>query len=272
MTDLGISLALLATTVLLCEATRRLISRLFSGKDYAIYLVEIVSTYQLCACTHELKVLGEVGRIEPHIALTLTFIITVVHVITFHGAFANPNGAIENVYRKNITGKTAVARITCMFIGGKAAQLLVPHIWSLGLSDHHLRHKRFGFKCFSPINGSLLEAAGVELACTFAVQAAVLHIHKLDERFHAPVIAAVITSLVYSGGHISGAVFNPIMAFSVQFPCSGHTFLEYAFVYWLGPVIGMAMCILLFDKIIPLLSGKSTMGLGIPVVQKKKIQ
>uniref|UniRef100_A0A8C8MDL2 Aquaporin n=1 Tax=Oncorhynchus tshawytscha TaxID=74940 RepID=A0A8C8MDL2_ONCTS len=238
MTDLGISLALLATTVLLCEATRILISRLFSGKDYAIYLVEIVSTYQLCACTHELKVLGEVGRIEPHIALTLTFIITVVHVITFHGAFANPNGAIENVYRKNITGKTAVARIICMFIGGKAAQLLVPHIWSLGLSDHHLTHKRFGFKCFSPINGSLLEAAGVELACTFAVQAAVLHIHKLDERFHAPVIAAVITSLVYSGGHISGAVFNPIMAFSVQFPCSGHTFLEYAFVYWLGPVTG----------------------------------
>lgn len=41
-----------------------------------------------------------------------------------------------------------------------------------------------------------------------------------------------------AGGSISGAVFNPVLAFSVQFPCSGHTYLEYCFVYWLGPVLG----------------------------------
>ncbi|XP_034149202.1 aquaporin-11 isoform X2 [Esox lucius] len=231
MTDLGISLALLALIVLICEATRKLISHLFSRKDYGIYLMEIVSTYQLCACTHELKVLGEVGRIEPQIGLTMTYIITVVHILTFHGAFCNPNAALESVYRKNITGISAIARIGCMFIGGKAAYLIAPHIWFIGLSDHHLRHARFGFKCFSPINGSLLEAAGVEIACTFAVQATVMHLHKVNKRFHAHVIATVITALVFSG---------------------------------------MAMCILLFDKVIPFVFGKSTTGLGFPV--QKKIQ
>lgn len=33
-------------------------------------------------------------------------------------------------------------------------------------------------------------------------------------------------------------MFNPVLAFSVQFPCSGHTYLEYCFVYWLGPALG----------------------------------
>ncbi|KAL0994636.1 hypothetical protein UPYG_G00125180 [Umbra pygmaea] len=270
MTDLGISLVLLASIVLICEGTRKLISYLFSGKDYGIYLVETVSTYQLCACTHELKVLAEVGRIESHIGLTLTYIMVVVHVITFHGAFCNPNVALDNIYRKNITRRSAAARIVCMFIGAKSAHILAPHIWSVGLSDHHIRHTKFGFKCFSPINGSHLEAVGVELACTFTVQATVMHLHKLDnKRLHVHVIAAVVTALVYSGGHISGAVFNPVLAFSVQFPCSGNSFLEYTLVYWLGPIMGMALCILVFDKVIPLLFGKSTSGLDFPAVQKK---
>lgn len=41
-----------------------------------------------------------------------------------------------------------------------------------------------------------------------------------------------------AGGSISGAVFNPALAFSIQFPCSGHTYLEYCFIYWLSPALG----------------------------------
>lgn len=37
---------------------------------------------------------------------------------------------------------------------------------------------------------------------------------------------------------MTGAVFNPALAFSTQFPCSGNTFIEYSLVYWLGPVLG----------------------------------
>ena len=44
--------------------------------------------------------------------------------------------------------------------------------------------------------------------------------------------------MLTTGGPISGAVFNAVLAFSVQFPCSGHTYPEYCFVYWLGPVLG----------------------------------
>ncbi|XP_056141321.1 aquaporin-11 [Lampris incognitus] len=268
MADLGISLALIAAIVLLSEAARRATARLFC-EDYWIYLVEAVSTFQLCACTHELKLLGEVGRIESYVGLTLTYIMTAVHISTFRCASCNPNGTLENVYRGHISRKAAAALVACQFSAAVVAQFASAWLWTLGLSDLHVQHEKFGFRCFDPISGTLVEAAAVELACAFTVQAAVLHIHKLDEKLRVHAGAAVITLLVYAAGSISGAVFNPVLAFSIQFPCSGHTYLEYCFVYWLGPVLGMSSCILLFEKIIPFLSGKSTTGLDVPAVQKK---
>lgn len=271
MVDLGISLLLLAAIVCLCEACRRTIGVLFRNK-YGVYLTETISTFQLCACTHELKLLGEKSQIEQYIGLTITYVITVVHITTFQGALCNPYGAFESVYRKKATYSSAVALVACQFIAATVAQWLAPFIWTLGLSDLHTTHERFGFKCFNPIGGSLVEAAAVELACTFAVQAAVIHIHKVGAKLQVHAIATVITALVYAGGSISGAVFNPVLAFSIQFPCSGHTFMEYCFVYWLGPALGMTSCILLFEKIVPFLSGKSNVGLEFPGVQKKKNQ
>ncbi|KAE8287672.1 Aquaporin-11 [Larimichthys crocea] len=246
MTDLYVSLAVLGAAVTLSEALRRTAARLFPGA-YWIYLLEAASTFQLCCCTHELKLLGETARLELLVGLTLTYTMTVIHLLTFRGATCNPSGALESVCRGSSTVRAAVVLIAC-------------------------QHQRFGFRCFDPLGGTVLEAAAVELACAFTVQAAAMHVHKVDEKLRAHLIAAVITALVYTGGSISGAVFNPVLAFSVQFPCSGHTYLEYCFVYWLGPVLGVASCILLFEKIIPFLSGKSTIRLDVPTAQKPKTQ
>ncbi|KAM4545572.1 aquaporin-11-like [Odontesthes bonariensis] len=268
MMDLWVSLAVLAAAVLLCEATRHT-ARLLPGVSW-IYLLEAASTFQLCCCTHELKLLGETARLDPPLSLTLTYTVTLVHLITFREATCNPGAALEAVCRGTASVKAAAVLIACHFGAAVAAQFSAASVWSLGLSDIHLRHQRFGFRCFDPLGGTLLEAAAAELACAFTVQAAAMHAHKLDQKLRAPFISAVITAVVYTGGSISGAVFNPALAFSVQFPCSGHTNLEYCFVYWLGPLLGMASCILLFEKIIPFLSGKSTIGLDVPTVQKQK--
>lgn len=271
MTDLYVSLAVLAVAVLLSEATRRTAARLSPGA-YWIYLLEAASTFQLCCCTHELKLLGETAHLELPVSLTLTYTMTVIHLLTFRGATCNPSGALESVCRGTRSARAAVAVIACQFGAAVAAQFFAASVWSLGLSDVHIRHQRFGFRCFDPLGGTVLEAAAVELGCAFIVQAAAMHVHKLDEKVRVHFIAAVITALVYTGGGISGAVFNPVLAFSIQFPCSGHTYVEYCFVYWLGPVLGVASCILLFEKIVPFLSGKSTVGLEVPAAQKQKTQ
>lgn len=271
MTDLYVSLAVVAVAVLLSEAVRRTAARLSPGA-YWIYLLEAASTFQLCCCTHELKLLAETTRLELPVSLTVTYIITVIHLVTFREATCNPTGALESVCRGSSSVKAALVLIAFQFGAAVAAQFFAVSVWSLGLSDVHVRHQRFGFRCFDPLGGTLLEAAAVELMCAFTVQATAMHIHRVDEKLRAPLFAAVITALVYTGGSISGAVFNPVLAFSVQFPCSGHTYLEYCSVYWLGPGLGVASCILLFEKIIPFLSGKSTIRLDVPAAQKQKTQ
>lgn len=49
---------------------------------------------------------------------------------------------------------------------------------------------------------------------------------------------SIVCVCVRPGGGVTGAVFNPALAFSIQFSCSGNTFVEYSLVYWISPVLG----------------------------------
>lgn len=40
------------------------------------------------------------------------------------------------------------------------------------------------------------------------------------------------------GNTYTSAYVNPSLAYALTFNCPGHTFWEYAVVYWLGPLIG----------------------------------
>lgn len=201
--DLCVSLAVAGVAVLLSEATRRAGARLLPGAGW-IYLLEAASTFQLCSCTHEFKLLGESADLGLQIGLTLCFFSTVVHLLTFREATCNPIGVLEKVLwgrgSYSDRGRVAAAlRIACQFAAAVAAQSFAAYVWSLGLSDLHVRHAKFDYRCFDPIGGTLLEAAAAELACAFCIQAAVMHMHKLDEKLHVPFIAAVITFLVFMG-------------------------------------------------------------------------
>lgn len=197
MTDLYVSLAVVAVAVLVSEATRRAAARL--PGVYGIFLLEAASTFQLCSSTHELKLLGESGRFGAQVGLTLCFTMTVINVLTFRQATCNPIGAAERFCRGTSSSHTAVVQVAGQFSAAIAAQFFATTMWSLGLSDIHIRHQRFGFRCFDPLGGTVLEAAAVELACAFCMQAAVMHVHKLQPILQVPFIAGVVTALVGAG-------------------------------------------------------------------------
>ncbi|XP_078103183.1 aquaporin-11 [Sander vitreus] len=267
--DVAVSLSLLAGIVALSDVTRKLLSRALADTGLSVYAVELVSTFQLCCCTHELKLLSEVGGIETRLALTLTYLASVVHGLTFSGAIGNPSGTLEQAYRARFSGGCALGRIACQFAAAAAAQAAVPVIWGIGLSGLHVRHKLHDYRCISPIHAPLPEAAAVELACAFAVQTAITHTRSVEEKYRVHAVAAVIATVVYAGMTATGAVFNPALAFSTQFRCSGNSFLEYSLVYWLSPLLGMMSSVLLFDKLVPLLSIKSS-ALHLPLETKKR--
>ncbi|XP_068600724.1 aquaporin-11 [Brachionichthys hirsutus] len=248
MTELLVSVGVLSVSVLLAEALRRAAARLPRGSP-GTYLLEAACTFQVCCCSHELKLLGDARQLELPASLGLTFAVTLVHLLSFRGASCNPCGVLEGFCRGTRSPRAAALLIACQFAAALAARQFAASVWALGLSGLHVRHRRFGFRCFEPLGGTVLEAAAMELGCAFVMQAAAIN------ELRAPCVAAVVTLLVYTGGGISGAFFNPVLAFSVQFPCSGHTYLEYCFVYWLGPVLGVSSCVLLVEKIVPFLSG-----------------
>ncbi|TRY99156.1 hypothetical protein DNTS_033983 [Danionella cerebrum] len=271
MADLPVSLLLLTGIVVFSELARRTVLFLFPKRPWTIYPLEFISTFQLCACTHELKMLGDAHLLERRFDLTLTFLITVVHGFTFHGAICNPTGALELLCRRVVTQRDTVTRICCQLIAAGAARAAMPFVWALELSERHVLHSRAGFRCTaSPVNAPLVVAAAVELSCAFTMHCAGANVGRMKEMYRVPVIAALITTLVYAGGPLTGAVFNPALAFSIQFPCPGNTFFQYSTVYWMGPILGMFSSLLLFDKLIPALSGKRSNTLDFNGLQKEK--
>nr|QFS21927.1 aquaporin 11 [Heteropneustes fossilis] len=254
MAVIAVSLCALLLVVLTCEIVRKLLTG--QRRDYGVYAAEIISTIQLCACSHELKLLSEDA---PEVALTLTYVITVVHARTFRGAAGNPVATLERYWCGSLGGACALRWTACQLAAAAVAGWGMQRVWVFGLSDLHARHARSGFACVSPLeNAHLLEAVAVELACAFTVHATATVTRGLEETYRVHAIAAVITAVVYAGGSITGAVFNPALAFSSQFPCTGSTFAKNALVYWLGPVLGMACSLLLFNKVITAFTSKST--------------
>ncbi|MBN3287991.1 AQP11 protein, partial [Polyodon spathula] len=236
------SIACLAVTVLFCEVARRVVVKITSKGYYEGLLMEIISTFQLCACTHELKLLGDYGIVDQQIGLTLTYVMTVVHLLTFGTATCNPSASLEQIYRRKLAIKSAILRIACQFLSAAVAKLVMHFTWSFAFSELHVRHSLTGFDCISGLHtSSIYNGAAVEFCCAFAVQSAVIKIQEVKTKSKVFFVAAVVTFVVFAGGHLTGAVFNPALAFSIQFPCRGNTFLENATVYGLGPMLGKTL-------------------------------
>ncbi|XP_061827954.1 aquaporin-11 [Nerophis lumbriciformis] len=249
--DVAVSLAVLVGVVALSDVILRPLCALLAGTSMRAYAAELVSTFQLCCCAHELRLLSEVGVVPAGVSLTLTYLAAVTHGLTFRGATGNPVGTLAHAYRARVPGGSALLRIACQFAAARAARAAAQAIWGRGLSGLHARHALGGFRCASAIRAPLHTAACVELACAFAVQTAVTHARGLDDRYRVHATAAVITSVVCAGGGVTGAVFNPALAFSTLFGCTGSSTAEYCVVYWMGPLLGMASSVLLFDKVSP---------------------
>nr|KAF6463905.1 aquaporin 11 [Rousettus aegyptiacus] len=87
---------------------------------------------------------------------------------------------------------------------------------------------------------------------------ALLHFEEVRTKLRIHLLAALITFLVYSGGSLTGAVFNPALALSLHFKCFDEAFLRFFIVYWLAPSLGILLMILTFSFFIPWLHNDHT--------------
>uniref|UniRef100_A0A8C4QYQ3 Aquaporin 11 n=1 Tax=Eptatretus burgeri TaxID=7764 RepID=A0A8C4QYQ3_EPTBU len=246
------SLLALALTVSTCEALRRCSRRLLPGAVHSLLAAELLSTLQLCACTYELRLLGEGGVLTPRFALTLSFAVTLVHGLTLEGC-CSPCGALELQYGASEASRDSAARVLAQFVGAVLSGRCAAAFWALGLSPLHAAAPAsyLGSGCRSPLRASAALGTAAEALCAFAFHVALLGSRRAQRSLAVPFVSATITALVFAAGGLTGAVFNPTLAFALTFGCPPHNLLTYVQVYWLGPVIGMTAAYILYHRNLP---------------------
>ncbi|XP_004386568.1 aquaporin-12A [Trichechus manatus latirostris] len=112
-------------------------------------------------------------------------------------------------------------------------------------------------ECSSALHTSMPHGTLVEGACAFLFHLTLLRLQHSPPALRVPAVALLVTVLAYTAGPFTSAFFNPALASAVTFRCSGHTLLEYVQVYWLGPLTGMVLAVLLYQGNLPWLFQKN---------------
>ncbi|XP_021030638.1 aquaporin-12 isoform X2 [Mus caroli] len=254
MASLNVSLCFFFATCAICEVTRRASKALLPAGTYASFAREAVGAAQLAACCLEMRVLVELGPwaggFGPDLLLTLVFLLFLVHGITFDGASANPTVALQEFLMVEASLPNTLLKLSAQVLGAQAACALTQRCWAWELSDLHLLQSLMAAHCSSTLRTSVLQGMLVEGACTFFFHLSLLHLQHSLLVYRVPALALLVTLMAYTGPYTS-AFFNPALAASVTFHCTGNTLLEYAHVYCLGPVVGMILAVLLHQGHLP---------------------
>ncbi|KAM8977683.1 aquaporin-11 [Pelodytes ibericus] len=244
------SALVVASTVLLCELLRTVCRmKLKPGLPQQL-LFEVISTFQLCCCVRELALLGSKGGLDPLLSLGFTYLQTILHCLTAQAA-CSPCGSLQQWLLGDSPAEDTLLLIGAQFLGAELSRVAMPALWTLSLSP---MHERGDEGCSSPLHVIPLYGAGVEMLCTVCLILLLSKLDRVKDHYRPHLVALLITGLVYAGGHLTGAVFNPALALSIVFSCEGSTLLQYIFVYWIGPVIGVIVSILLINGGIPILA------------------
>ncbi|XP_007490966.1 aquaporin-11 [Monodelphis domestica] len=243
--SLGVILGVVLLTGLMRVTFRR---RVFSTVTRT-FVAELLATFQLCCCSHELQVLVELGPSNPSWPLTIIYFLSLVHGLTLVGAVSNPCGVLEQLALEQMPVGMSILKILAQMLGAWFSRTFMLWIWKMGISKWHYPER--ALKCTNPIHIALPEAFLVEMFCSFIFHSTMMHFQEIRLKFRIHLQAALITFLVFAGGSLTGAVFNPVLALSLHFQCFQNLFYNYFIVYCLGPSLGIMLMVLMFSHFLP---------------------
>ncbi|XP_037017176.2 aquaporin-12-like [Artibeus jamaicensis] len=255
MAGLNVSLSFFLATVALCQAARRASKALLPTGIYTGFAREVAGAAQLGACCLEMRVLAELGPwaggFGPDLLLTLLFLLFLVHGATFDGASANPAVALQELLLAEAALPGTLLKLAAQALGVRAACSVTRLYWAWELSDLHVLQNLMDAHCSSALRTTVPLGALAEGACAFFFHLGLLRLRSSRPLYRVPAVALLVTVMAYTAGPLTSAFCNPTLAASVTFHCEGHTLLEYAQVYWLGPLTGMVLAVLLYHGHLP---------------------
>ncbi|XP_018429907.1 PREDICTED: aquaporin-11-like, partial [Nanorana parkeri] len=188
------SAALVACTVLLCELLRWACHRSLPPGLGLELALEVVSTVQLCCCTLEMGLLCAKADLDLWLVLALIYLLTVLHCMTFQTATCNPCGSVNQWLRGLAPGSHTLLKVMVQFAGAGLSRVLMPHLWSLGLSPLHQLNK----DCMSPLQVSPLSGALVEMTCALSMFLILYPLPRVSAPLQPHMAALTITGIAYA--------------------------------------------------------------------------
>ncbi|XP_031530214.1 putative aquaporin-12B [Vicugna pacos] len=255
MAGLNVSLSFFFATFALCQAARRASKALLPRGAYDHFAREAAGAAQLGACCLEMRVLVEIGPwaggFGPDLLLTLLFLLLLGHGATLDGASANPTVSLQEFLLAEASLPSTLLKLAAQALGMQAAGALTRLFWAWELSDMHVLQNLMDLHCSTALRTAVPHGALVEGSGAFFFHLTFLHLRNTLPVCRVPAVALLVTVMACAAGPLTSAFFNPTLAASVTFHCSGHTLVQYAQVYWLGPLTGMVLAVLLHHGRLP---------------------
>ncbi|NP_001088119.1 aquaporin 12A S homeolog precursor [Xenopus laevis] len=257
MAGLNILVAFFASTVALCQLLRWASRRFLPDRLYQCTASELASSFQLCACCLELRMLLEIGMwgggYGPDVVTTLLFLLFVAHGFTFNKASGNSAVSLQDFLLRDSPLLDTVAKLLAQYMGMEAAKVLTKQYWALELTEFHMIQNLMAQDCSSSLQTSVAHGVFVEGLCALCFHLVILRFKSTRLIYRVPIVALTVSLLSYTAGSYTGAFFNPTLAAALTFQCSGNTLTEYSLVYCCGPLTGMVLALFLYQGNIPLL-------------------
>ncbi|KAM4771561.1 aquaporin-12-like [Rhinophrynus dorsalis] len=257
MAGLNILVGFFVSTIALCQLLRWATKKFLPARVHQCTVSELTSSLQLCACCLELRMLVDIGMwgggFGPDVVMTLLFLLFVAHGFTFGKATANSAVSLQELLLRESPLLDTLVKLLSQYLGMEAAKMLTKLYWSWELTEFHMIQNMMAQDCSSSLQTSLAHGVFVEGLCAFCFHLVLLRFQNTRLIYKVPTVALAVTALVYTAGSYTAAFFNPTLASTITFSCSGNTLQEYIAVYWGGPLIGMVLAVFLYSGNIPLL-------------------
>ncbi|XP_037627211.1 aquaporin 12 [Sebastes umbrosus] len=225
------------------------------------FIVEFASSFMLVACRLEVQTIVEVGEwaggLGPDVTLTILFVVLLTHGVICGSASGNPTMVVLKFLQLEATTLSTLLTVAAQFVGAHLALLVAGYYWSLELTDMHMIKNLMASSCSTSLLVSLLQGFFTECVCTLIFHLVHLNLLRRSALIRVPLIAVLLTFLSHTARGYTSAYMNPSLSYGLTFHCPGFTFSQYAVVYWLGPLTGMTLALLVYMGHIPRIFAKN---------------
>ncbi|XP_039985721.1 aquaporin 12 [Xiphias gladius] len=257
MSGLNASLGYFLAVVVFAASVRTLLKK---WPQFS-FILEFASSFTLVACWLEVQTIVEVGQwaggLGPDVTLTMLFVVLLTHGVICGGASGNPSLDVLRFLQLEASSLSTLLAITAQFLGAHLALLVAIYYWSLELTDMHMIKNLMARECSTSLLVSLLQGFFTEFVCAFIFHLVHLNLRRSSALIRVPLITVLLTFLSHAARGFTSAYMNPSLAYGLTFHCPGFAFTEYAVVYWLGPLTGMTLALLLYMGHIPRIFAKN---------------